>query len=58
MGSLNTHEFMSKKLPKSPILRNNYKLDSIMVKKGQIHGELGYFLGILQNLIKLNEKLR
>ena len=33
-----------KKLPNSSILRNNSELDSTMVNKGRIHGELRYFL--------------
>ena len=48
MQSLNTHELMSKKLPNSPNLRNNYELDSIMVNKGQIHGEINEFLGVFE----------
>ena len=43
MGSLNRHELLSKKLSNSPILRNNYELDSIIVNMGQIHGELSIF---------------
>ena len=58
MWSLNTHEFVSKQLPYSAILRNNYKLDSIIVNKGQIHEELRNFLGVLQILIKLDNELR
>ena len=48
MRSLNTHKLMSKQLPNSPILKNNYELDSIMVNKGQIHEELKYFLGVFE----------
>ena len=36
----------------------NHDLISIMVSRGRIHGELGYFLRCIQNLIKLNNKLR
>ena len=49
---------MSKTIPNSPILRNNHELDSIVVNKGQIHGESRYFLGISSNSIKLDDELR
>ena len=44
MQSLNIDKLMSKQLPNSPIFRNNYELDSIMVNKGRIHGEIREFL--------------
>ena len=58
MRSLNTCKNVSKQVPNSPVLINNHELDSIKVNKGRIHGELRYFRGVLQNLIKSNNELR
>ena len=44
MRSSNTHGDMSKQVPNSPILRNYHELKITVVKKGQIHGILRYFL--------------
>ena len=41
--SLIPHKIMSKLMPNSPILRLNHELNSIMVNKGQIHGEIREF---------------
>ena len=51
MRSLNIRADVSNTIQKSPILRNNHELDSIKVNKGQIDGELEYFLGTSRNLI-------
>ena len=58
MSSLNTHGDVSKQVPNSPILRNNHEIDSIVVNKGRIHGELRYYLFIYLNLIKLDDELQ
>ena len=47
----------SKKVPNS-ISSYNKELKSIVVNKGQIHGELRYFLGVLPNSIKSDYELR
>ena len=39
-------------------LKINHELDSIVVNKGLILRELGYFWGILWNLIKSDDELR
>ena len=49
---------MSKIIPNSPILRNNHELNSIVVNKGQMYGELRYFRGIYSNSIKSKKQLR
>ena len=41
--SLNTWRLMSKTITNAPILRNNHKLRSIVVNKGQIQGKYGIF---------------
>ena len=56
--SLNTCGDVSKRVSNTPFLRNNYELDSILVNKGWIHGELSYFKGISSNLIKSDDKSR
>ena len=58
MRSLNTHGDVSKQVPNSSILGNNYKLDSLVVNKGRIHEELRYFQDIPSNLIKSDKELR
>ena len=58
MRSLNTRRDMSKTILNSPILINNDELDNIEVNKGRIYGELRYFVGVLQILIKSNDELR
>ena len=58
MQSLNTRKDVSKKFPKLPILINNHELNSIVVNKGRIHGELRYFQGISSNSIKSDNELR
>ena len=39
MRSLITHQFVSKLMPNSPILSNNYELRSIVVNKGRFQEE-------------------
>ena len=58
MKLLKTHGYVSKTISNSPILRNNHELNSIVVNKGQMHGELRYFRGISSNSIKSNKQLR
>ena len=58
MRSLNTCRHVSKKVPNSPILRNNHELDSLVMNKGRIHGALRFFQGVLQILIKSDGELR
>ena len=41
MRSLITHQFMSKLIPKSQILSNNYELRNIVANKGRFQRELG-----------------
>ena len=50
MRSLNTRGDVSKQVQNSPMLRNNHELDSLVVNKGRIHGELRHFQGVFQNL--------
>ena len=47
-----------KKILNSPILINNNELDSLVVNKGLILGELRYFLCISSNSIKSDNELR
>ena len=41
--SLNTHQFVSKLIPNSKILRLNHELNNIVVNKGRIYGEIREF---------------
>ena len=43
-----THECISQQLMNSPILSFHQESISIMVNKGQINGEIGYFQGVLK----------
>ena len=52
------HKLVSKKLPNSPILIENYELDSIMVNKGRIHKKLREFFRYHWNLIKYDDELK
>ena len=49
---LNTHQFMPKLIPNSPILWNNHELRSIVVNKGRIHGEIRKLWEVFWNSIK------
>ena len=50
--------WISVKINTKPILKINHKLNSIEVKKGQIHRELRDFLRNLWNSIKLDNEIR
>ena len=55
--SLKTHEFVSKLIPKSPILWFNHEWTNIIMSEGWIQGGLGEFFRCSWNSIKSDDKL-
>ena len=58
MQSLTIHKLVSKKLRNQPIYLYNHELKSIVVNKGQIHGEIREFFRYFLNSITLDNEFR
>ena len=56
MWSFKAHECVPIKLPNSPILSLNQELNSIMVNKVHIQGEIREFFTYYSNLIKSDDE--